>query len=77
MEGQIVAGNDQHFLVLKIPLEAGVLSKSGKSLVCHNDAKFQPITDTDYSVKVIVTRKLEGNLAHLVKGVGLLGTNSA
>jgi len=67
MEGQVIAGNDQYFLMLKIPLGAGVLSNKGTSLVCYNDAKFQPIEGTDYSIKIIVTRKLEGNLAHLVK----------
>lgn len=63
MEGTISNG----VLTIQIPLTEGELSKSGKTLVCHNDNKFQPIDGTDYSVKVIVVRKLEGNLAHLIQ----------
>lgn len=64
MEGTIENG----VLTLKIPLTQGELSQSGKSLVCHNDSKFQTVDGTDYAVKVIVTRKLEGNMAHLIGG---------
>ncbi len=67
MEGQLIYEGDQTFLMLKLPLTQGELSKRGTSLVCYNDVKFQPIANSDYSVKVIVTRKLEGNLAHLVQ----------
>ena len=65
MEGKVENG----VLTISIPITNGELSKSGKSLVCYNDQKFQPIDSTDYSVKIIVIRKLEGNLAHLIQQV--------